>query len=51
MSRSKTDYVTVTTVLNIETKVKLPMCFNWELRREGILGERRYNSTHSWSRH
>jgi hypothetical protein len=28
-------------------KVKLPLCFNWAPRHEGVLGEWMYNSTHS----
>jgi hypothetical protein len=30
-------------------KVKLPLCFKWAPRHEGVLGERRYSSTHSWT--
>jgi hypothetical protein len=31
--------------------VELSLCFNWAPRHEDVLGEWRYNSTHSWSRH
>jgi hypothetical protein len=30
-----------------KVKVKLPLCFNWAPRNEGVLGEWRYSSTHS----
>jgi hypothetical protein len=30
-------------------KVKLSLCFNWAPRHEGVLGEWRYSSTHSFS--
>jgi hypothetical protein len=29
----------------------VPVFFNWEPRQEGVLGERRYSSTHNWTRH
>jgi hypothetical protein len=32
---------------NIKAKVKLSLCFNWAPRHEGVLGMRRYSSTHS----
>jgi hypothetical protein len=31
----------------IKLKVKLPLCFNWSPRHEGVLGEWRYSFTHS----
>jgi hypothetical protein len=31
----------------IKVKVKLPLCFNWAPRHEGVLGEWRYSSTYS----
>jgi hypothetical protein len=31
--------------------VKLSLCFKWAPRYEGVLGEWRYSSTHSWPRH
>jgi hypothetical protein len=30
-----------------KVKVRLPLCFNWTPRHEGVLGEQRYSSTHS----
>jgi hypothetical protein len=39
-------------VLNdTKVKVKLSLCFKWAPRHEGILGEWRYSSTHSWPRY
>jgi hypothetical protein len=32
-------------------KVKLSLCFNWTSRHEGVLGEWKHSSTHSWPRH
>jgi hypothetical protein len=32
-------------------RVKLSLCFNWAPRHEGVIGEWRYSSTHSWPRH
>jgi hypothetical protein len=31
----------------VKVKVKLPLCFNWAPRHEGVLGEWRYSSIHS----
>jgi hypothetical protein len=31
----------------VKGKVKLSLCFNWAPRHEGVLGERKYSSTHS----
>jgi hypothetical protein len=33
-----------------KVKVKLSLCFNWTPRHEGVLGEWRYSSMHSWPR-
>jgi hypothetical protein len=30
---------------------KIDLCFHWAPRHEGVLGEWRYSSTHSWPRH
>jgi len=37
--------------MKVKVKVKFPLCFNGALCHEGVLGEWRYSSTHSWSRH
>jgi hypothetical protein len=37
------------TITKVKVKVKLSLCFNWALRHEGVLGEWRYNSTHSFT--
>jgi hypothetical protein len=37
----------ITSTVSVEVKVKLSLCFNWAPRHEGVLGEWRYNSTHS----
>jgi len=34
-----------------KVKVKLSLCFNWAPRHEGVLGEWKYSSKHSWPRH
>jgi hypothetical protein len=33
--------------VSVKVKVKLSPCFNWAPRHEGVVGEWRYNSTHS----
>jgi hypothetical protein len=33
----------------LKVKVKLSLCFNWGPRHEGVSGEWRYSSTHSWT--
>jgi len=35
----------------IYIKVKFSLCFNWAPCHDGVLGEWRYCSTHSWSRY
>jgi hypothetical protein len=32
--------------VKVKAKVKLSLCFNWASRHKGVLGERRYSSTH-----
>jgi hypothetical protein len=34
-------------IIRMNVKVKLSQCFNWAPRHEGVLGERRYSSTHT----
>jgi hypothetical protein len=37
--------------MSVTVKVKVSLCFNWEPRHEGVLGEWWYSFTHSWRRH
>jgi len=41
------DQVNIKRTAEENGKVKLSLCFNWAPRREGVLGEWSYNSTHS----
>jgi len=37
--------------VKVKIKVKLSLCFNWAPHHEGVLGNWRYTSMHSWPRH